>query len=123
MATAFISVMTALPWRRLMKEAPEAVETARRLLASIRRTDDSKIQRPDVLSDDLGELKIRVQQQHEDLARMKTKLVDASQLLFDLSEGHSSLVEQARKLRQVITALTVVVTILALVCLWLLLRG
>lgn len=121
MAFGWLSALKLIPWKSVLRNAPGVVNSARQLWMSVRSKNsiptDPIVDIPDISSDPIGNLKIRVLQLEKERHEANVKALEAAALVKDLAEQQQQMVNAIGKLRlrsRIFMGATLVLTLLVL---------
>lgn len=121
MSIGWLSALKLIPWKDVLQSAPGVVNSARQLWMSVRNenttTSAPMVNIPDITSDPVGNLKVRVLQLEKERHEANIKALEAAALVKDLAEQQQQLVNAVGKLRlrsRFFMGVTIVLTLLVL---------
>ncbi len=128
MAIPWLTVLQAVPWSDVIRNAPKVADGAKKLWQNVGRTPtapavDTVVVTQQTRDEALAALQAQMAAQQDALAELHGQMQSASELIKTLAEQNTELIRRAEALRARLRWLAVVTTVLGAAVVVALLRG
>ena len=118
MATAFLSVMATVPWGKVVDNAPQFIDNARRLLLTLRGK--AKIDELTLLDNEPGmnDLKLALEEQEMNIEALRIDLTQATEIILELTKSQARMIKVIRQLQIITIGIGILSTFTLLILMW-----